>query len=313
MAQGRCPGMVHLVGAGPGDPELITRKGARLIEAAEVILYDSLVNPALLDLARPEAELIFAGKRRDHHFMRQYEINRLLVERAWAGQRVVRLKGGDPMIFGRAGEELEALATHGVPFEVVPGVTAAAGCAAAAAIPLTHRDHAQTLILATGHAKDGEPDLDWQALCRPRQTLVFYMGHNALPGLVRPPHRERPRQRHARRDDRERHPARPARHPRHAGRPAGQGCRQSPARAGAADHRRCGDGAGAGCGGANGRLTSCPYGRGRILYFWLLERAVYGSFRHVSKQYLHRYCESTRSAGIGGSEPMRRGLRTCYG
>jgi uroporphyrin-III C-methyltransferase len=183
MAQGGCPGMVHLVGAGPGDPELITRKGARLIEAAEVILYDSLVNPALLDLARPEAELIFAGKRRDNHFMRQYEINRFLVERAWAGQRVVRLKGGDPMIFGRAGEELEALATHGVPFEVVPGVTAAAGCAAAAAIPLTHRDHAQTLILATGHAKDGEPDLDWQALCRPRQTLVFYMGHNALPAL----------------------------------------------------------------------------------------------------------------------------------
>jgi uroporphyrin-III C-methyltransferase len=183
MAQGGCPGMVHLVGAGPGDPELITRKGARLIEAAEVILYDSLVNPALLDLARPEAELIFAGKRRDNHFMRQHEINRLLVERAWAGQRVVRLKGGDPMIFGRAGEELEALATHGVPFEVVPGVTAAAGCAAAAAIPLTHRDHAQTLILATGHAKDGEPDLDWQALCRPRQTLVFYMGHNALPAL----------------------------------------------------------------------------------------------------------------------------------
>jgi uroporphyrin-III C-methyltransferase len=175
--------MVHLVGAGPGDPELITRKGARLLAAAEVILYDSLVNPGLLELAAPTAELIFAGKRRDNHFMRQYEINRLLVERAWAGQRVVRLKGGDPMIFGRAGEELEALALARVPFEVVPGVTAASGCAAAAAIPLTHRDHAQTLILATGHTKYGEPDLDWHALCRPRQTLVFYMGHHALPAL----------------------------------------------------------------------------------------------------------------------------------
>lgn len=175
--------MVHLVGAGPGDPELITRKGARLLAAADAILYDSLVSPALLELARPGAELIFAGKRRDNHVMRQHEINRLLVERAWAGQRVVRLKGGDPMIFGRAGEELEALVLAGVPFEVVPGVTATAGCAAAAAIPLTHRDHAQTLILATGHTKDGEPDLDWQALCRPRQTLVFYMGHHALPAL----------------------------------------------------------------------------------------------------------------------------------
>jgi uroporphyrin-III C-methyltransferase len=181
--QARCPGFVHLVGAGPGDPELITLKGARLLGAAEVVVYDRLVGPSLLELAPPAAELVFAGKRRDNHVMRQAEINRLLVERAWAGRRVVRLKGGDPSIFGRVGEELEALVAAGVPFEVVPGVTAASGCAAGAAIPLTHRDHAQTLILATGHAKDGEPDLDWEALCRPRQTLVFYMGHNMLPAL----------------------------------------------------------------------------------------------------------------------------------
>lgn len=175
-----CPGMVQLVGAGPGDPELITLKGARALGAAEVVVYDSLIDRRTLDLARPGADLVFAGKRRDKHFMRQIEINELLVNRAWRGQRVVRLKGGDPMIFGRAGEEIEALVAAGVPFEVVPGVTAAAGCAASTGIPLTHRDHARTLIFATGHGQHGEPDLAWDSLSRPGQTLVFYMGHKQL-------------------------------------------------------------------------------------------------------------------------------------
>ena len=177
------PGTVHLVGAGPGDPELITLKGARRLAAADVVVYDRLVDPRVLDLAATGAERIFAGKRRDNHFMRQVEINELLVRRAQRGQTVVRLKGGDPLIFGRGGEELEALIEAGIPFEIVPGVTAAAGCAAGAVIPLTHRDHARTLVLTTGHTKDGEPHLDWQALCRPQQTLVFYMGHQALPAL----------------------------------------------------------------------------------------------------------------------------------
>ena len=176
-------GIVHLVGAGPGDPELLTLKAARLLAAAEVVVHDRLVGEGILALANPAAELIYVGKERANHFMRQTEINALLVRRGQRGQRVVRLKGGDPLIFGRGGEEIEALLEAGVPFEIVPGVTAAAGCAAASAIPLTHRDHAQTLILATGHTKDGEPALNWHTLCQPRQTLVFYMGHKALDGL----------------------------------------------------------------------------------------------------------------------------------
>lgn len=182
MAPGKA-GIVHLVGAGPGDPELLTLKAARLLAAAEVVVYDRLVGEGVLALAGPGAELIYVGKERANHFMRQTEINELLVRRGLRGQRVVRLKGGDPLIFGRGGEEIEALIEAGVPFEIVPGVTAAAGCAAATAIPLTHRDHAQTLILVTGHAKDGEPALNWQALCQPGQTLVFYMGHKMLDAL----------------------------------------------------------------------------------------------------------------------------------
>lgn len=178
-------GMVHLVGAGPGDPELLTLKAARLLAAADIVVYDRLVGPGILDLARPEAERIYVGKERAHHIMRQTEINALLVARARRGQRVVRLKGGDPLIFGRGGEEIEALVEAGIPFEIVPGVTAAAGCAAATAIPLTHRDHARTLVLVTGHTKDGEPELNWPALCQPQQTLVFYMGHKALDRLCR--------------------------------------------------------------------------------------------------------------------------------
>lgn len=178
-------GTVHLVGAGPGDPELLTLKAARLIAAADVIVYDRLVHPAVLAHARPGAETIYAGKERANHYMRQAEINELLVRRARAGQTVVRLKGGDPLVFGRGGEEIEALVEAGVPFTIVPGVTAATGCAAAAAIPLTHREHAQTLVIVTGHTKDGEPDLNWRALCQPRQTVVVYMGHKALPSLCR--------------------------------------------------------------------------------------------------------------------------------
>ena len=173
-------GIVFLVGAGPGDPELLTLKAARLLREAEVVVHDRLVGPGILALANPAAELIYVGKERSRHFMRQTEINALLVRRGQRGQRVVRLKGGDPLIFGRGGEEIEALREAAVRFEIVPGVTAAAGCAAAAAIPLTHRDHARTLVLVTGHTKDGEPELNWQALCQPGQTLVFYMGHKAL-------------------------------------------------------------------------------------------------------------------------------------
>ena len=177
------PGIVYLVGAGPGDPELLTLKAARLLREAEVVVYDRLVGAGILDLAAPTAELIYVGKERARHFMRQTEINALLVRRGQLGQRVVRLKGGDPLIFGRGGEEIEALLEGGVAFEIVPGVTAAAGCAASSVIPLTHRDHAKSLILVTGHTKDGEPELNWQALCQPGQTLVFYMGHKALDRL----------------------------------------------------------------------------------------------------------------------------------
>lgn len=176
-------GIVYLVGAGPGDPELLTLKAARLLAEAEVVVHDRLVGPGVLDLANPAAERVYVGKERANHFMRQTEINELLVRRGRRGQRVVRLKGGDPLIFGRGGEEIEALLEAGVPFEVVPGVTAAAGCAAAAAIPLTHRDHARGLVLVTGHTRDGEPEPHWPALCQPGQTLAFYMGHKALDRL----------------------------------------------------------------------------------------------------------------------------------
>lgn len=176
-------GCVHLVGAGPGDPELLTLKAARVLAEAEVVVYDRLVGAGILELANPVAERVYVGKERANHFMRQTEINALLVRRGQLGQRVVRLKGGDPLIFGRGGEEIEALLEAGVPFEIVPGVTAAAGCAAATAIPLTHRDHARTLVFVTGHTKDGEPELNWTALCQPGQTLVFYMGHKALDRL----------------------------------------------------------------------------------------------------------------------------------
>ncbi len=177
------PGWVYLVGAGPGDPDLLTCKAARLITEADVIVYDNLVAPAILELARTDAERIYAGKQRGEHALAQEEINHLLVRLAQAEKRVVRLKGGDPYIFGRGGEEVETLAADGIPFEVVPGVTAAAGVAAYAGIPLTHREHAQACVFVTGHLKDGSMNLDWPGLARRRQTVVIYMGLMGLPVL----------------------------------------------------------------------------------------------------------------------------------
>ena len=177
------PGWVYLVGAGPGDPDLLTCKAARLITEADVIVYDNLVAPAILELARADAERIYAGKQRGEHALAQEEINHLLVRLAQAEKRVVRLKGGDPYIFGRGGEEVETLAADGIPFEVVPGVTAAAGVAAYAGIPLTHRGHAQACVFVTGHLKDGSMNLDWPGLARRRQTVVIYMGLMGLPVL----------------------------------------------------------------------------------------------------------------------------------
>lgn len=170
------PGTVYLVGAGPGDPDLLTFKALRCLQEADVIVTDKLVAPAVLELARRDAERIFAGKAKGDHSREQSEINALLAEHARAGRRVVRLKGGDPFVFGRGGEEMTYLRARGIRVEIVPGITAAAGCAAAAGIPLTHRDHALAATLITGHGQDGEPDHDWAELARGRRTLVVYMG-----------------------------------------------------------------------------------------------------------------------------------------
>ena len=169
-------GLVSIVGAGPGDPELLTIKAMRVLERADVVVYDKLVGPAVLDYARRDAERIYVGKSPGNHVRTQAQINDLLVAQARLGKRVLRLKGGDPFVFGRGAEEQAHLRRHGVRVEVVPGITAAVGCGAAAGIPLTHRAHAAAVTFVTGHGRNGEPDVDWAALARARNTLVVYMG-----------------------------------------------------------------------------------------------------------------------------------------
>ena len=177
-------GEVYIIGAGPGDPDLLTLRAVQLLQQADVILYDRLISDAVLDRARRDAERVFVGKEagQDHHKTQQ-RIHDLLVSYARRGLRVARLKGGDPFIFGRGGEEIEVLAEHGIPYVVVPGITAALGAAAAAGIPLTHRRLAQSVTFAAGHALDDEA-LDWRSLSQPNHTVVFYMGVAQLPRIV---------------------------------------------------------------------------------------------------------------------------------